>query len=490
MAFDTNFKTEYKGPLLIITSGGLYNDLATGEMTAIKPSQELRSAITDITMLEKTNISAWTTLAVARVLADRGFLDKTVADLKDVDRINMDFSQLSYFLSGKSTNYINVRSQKFFDIEKDPIKFNDAGVILHLTHGGLSHLANNFSTIFPKDGMVVSVADLILALTDDLSDRIFDGRDSHGGIVYLGSNHQIELNSYTVRKQLSEAILLYAKHLQESGKLTADDSRNLMTPGKLVDYLAKDVRRELFPEKDKPMPIDTEAPQLQIGFAGEHESEKPFAVLDGDIFFNVTAKDESRVTEIKMVAPNMAHSKDGFGPIEKNYIQDSTDIAKVCGKKDEFMAELEKRALKKENVICACFEASDVLGNTRQELGCFQRKSPKPVIKSPTNDSVLTSKSFLDGVKVQATITSGLDLLECSWAIYDRQSRQVERKIPLKGNGKLAGNSCTIDETIRGNSLSQGKYYLAVYAKDVAGRKSSDGRDVLGEGFINFRVAK
>ena len=63
--------------------------------------QELKSVITHIKMPEKTNINAWTTLAVARVLADRGFWDKSVAELKDVERINVDFSQVSYFLSGK-----------------------------------------------------------------------------------------------------------------------------------------------------------------------------------------------------------------------------------------------------------------------------------------------------------------------------------------------------------------------------------------------------
>ena len=107
---------------MLTTSGGLYRDLATGEMVAIKPSQELRSAITHIKMPEKTNINAWTTIAVARVMADRGFWDKSIIQLKEIDRINVDFAHISYFLTGKSTKFLDVRRQEFFDIEKDTSK--------------------------------------------------------------------------------------------------------------------------------------------------------------------------------------------------------------------------------------------------------------------------------------------------------------------------------------------------------------------------------
>lgn len=82
--FVLNLNTNYEGPLLLTAEGGLYRDLATGEKTALKPSQQLQSAITHIQMPEKTNINAWTTLAVARVVADRGYWDKSVAELKDI----------------------------------------------------------------------------------------------------------------------------------------------------------------------------------------------------------------------------------------------------------------------------------------------------------------------------------------------------------------------------------------------------------------------
>jgi hypothetical protein len=225
--FDLSFKTDYEGPLLLAASGGLFRDLVTGEMIALKPAQELSSAITHTKMPEKTNINAWTTLAVARVLADRGFWDKSVAELKDIDRINVDFSHVSYFLSGKSTNFINIRRQEFFDVEKDSFKPDDPKVTLHLAHGGLSQIASDFSVRLAEEGIVVSVLDLVSALAEDLSDRIFDGRNAKGSVVYVGNNHRINLSSYTMRKNLSDAIRLYSQRLQGLGKLSEEDKRYL-----------------------------------------------------------------------------------------------------------------------------------------------------------------------------------------------------------------------------------------------------------------------
>ena len=254
--FVLKLKTEYEGPLLLTTSGGLYRDLATGEMVAIKPSQELRSAITHIKMPEKTNINAWTTMAVARVMADRGFWDKSIIQLKDIDRINVDFAHISYFLTGKSTEFLNIRRQEFFDIEKDTLQVDEPRSTMHLAHGGLAQIAKEFSVRLAQKGVVISVMDLVVALIEDLSDRIFDGRNAAAASVYVGNNHHIRLDSYTMRRNLSEAIRVYSQHLQQQDKLKSDSKTELEKPGSLIDSVANETQPELFPEIEKPKPID------------------------------------------------------------------------------------------------------------------------------------------------------------------------------------------------------------------------------------------
>jgi hypothetical protein len=487
--FSLSFKTGFDGPLLLLAKGGTYRDLATGEVVALKPAQELTSAITHIKMPEKTNINAWTTLAVARVKADRGFWDKSIAELKDMDRINVDFTQMSYFLAGRSTQFINIRQQEFLDIEKDTFNLDEPKMTLHLAHGGLSQLAKNFSFMLVQDGIVVSIVDLVLALADDLSDRIFDGRNVTGNIVYVGNNHRINLDSYTMRKQLGEAILVYSKQLQEGGKIIEKD---IMAPGRLIDSLVKDTRPEFFLERDNLLPLDLEPPILDIKFAGDHTINDPFPVLDGEVYFNVIAHDDSVVTELKVIVPAL-ESQVGlgnFGPITINHTQDAKEIAKVCGKKDEFLTQLKEKNLKQENVICACFTATDMVKNTKRELACFQRSIPKALIEFPTNNVVLNTKSFANGVKAKAVITSGMPLTHCTWAIVDRNNTEAHRTRLPKGQGKINGNSCTINEALFPNIIPDGSYYFAIDAKDIGGRTLSDNTNIANENFSKFRVAK
>lgn len=218
-----------------------------------------------------------------------------------------------------------------------------------------------------EGGIIISVIDLVSALVDDLSDRIFDGRNVSGNIVYVGTNHRLNLDSYTMRKQLGEAILVYSKQLQGSGKLSSLDERDLMGPGRVIDSLVKDTRPELFLEKDKPLPLDLEPPQIEIKFAGDQAGEQQFSMLDGDVYFNVATHDDSKVTGLRLIAPTIV-SRDNvgsFGPIATDHIQDAKEIAKACGKKEEFVSQLKERNIKQENVICSCFEATDIVRNSK-----------------------------------------------------------------------------------------------------------------------------
>jgi hypothetical protein len=491
--YDLKFKTDYDGPLLLTASGGLYRDLVTGEKTALKPQQELKSAITHIKMPERTNINAWTTLAVARVLADRGFWDKRVAQLADIDRINVDFSHMSYFLSGKPTNFINIRRQEYFDVEQGFFEPEAPKVILHLAHGGLSQIANDFSSQLIKDGIVVSVLDLITALSDDLSDRVFDGKSASGNTVFIGDNHRINLSSYTMRKQLSEAILLYAQRLQGVGKLTDEGRRYLEAPGRMLEYISEDDQPELFPQSEEPKPIDKEPPELRIAFAYKHSVESAFAFLEGDVTFDVKVNDDTKVKSVRLLEPPMIEMRaaNKFGPIGVAQEPQAMIAAEACGKRRYLEKEIESRKLDEASLICACFEAKDIFNNARKELSCFQREGLKSTIDFPTDQTVLSGKSFAEGVTIKARVTSGMPIYECSWRIQDRLVGVFDDHGVLPhGNGLINDTTCTIEENLDGEKFFNGNYYLVLNAKDQGERILSKEQDGIYRAITNFQVFK
>lgn len=471
--FDLKIESDYDGPLLLVAKGGVYKDIATGETTSIKSEQELVSALTQIKIPEKTNINAWTTLAIARIMTNNGFWDKGVSDLKDEDRINVEFSQLSYFLSGNSNNVINIRRQDFFEVNKDVFKLNDPRVMLHLTHGGLSQLTKTYTEKLANEGDVITVVDLVAALSNDLSDRVFDGKNTHGEVVFVGSSRRKNLTSYTLRKDLSEAIYHYANKLYADRKITSDDILELKSPGKLIDSIAKDTRPELFSDTEAPLPIDIDIPEVDIRFAGKHKNERAFAMLDGDVFFKVSAKDNTGISRISLLAPKFEKidEEGSFGPISVEHQQNSMEIAIICDKRGEFQSELTMRRLKREDVFCACFEATDDAGNKKRELSCFQRERPRVSILSPQNNATLTRADLQQGIKLEAVVESGIAMTECFWSIYGQQSEVPK----LKGEGKILGTKCVIGEQISKDQLRNGDYSLAIQATDIGDRAPNSG---------------
>lgn len=483
-------KTDYDGPLLLVAKGGTYRDLATKETVALKPEQELTSAITHIKMPEKTNINAWTTLAVARVLADQGFWDKSIAELKEVDRINTDFSQISYFLTGKSQAFVNIRQNDFFDAEKDTFKPDDPRAVIHLANGGLSRLAQDFSKGLAEEGVVVSAVDLVSALSEDLTDRRFDGRNAKGEVVYVGQNRRVTLNSYTMRKYLSEAMLLYAHELKNMGKLTEDDKQYIEMPGSIIDSLTKETKPELFPEQDEPLPLDKEAPTIKVGFAFKHKEFQPFSYLVDDVTFDVQTFDETKVQKIRMISPREEGPQariNLFGPIFVNQLPQAMEAAAVCGKEKELTNELEKREIPLENVICACFEASDIFENTSRELGCFQRPLSKAMIEFPTSNTVLSTKSFKEEVRVKAKVVGSLPLKECRWKI-EPVGGVLEEGILPSGEGDINKTHCKIDSVIDPTKLFNGNYRLKIEALDMGGRHILEGAPDTYKDSVEFEV--
>jgi len=490
-SFNLKLKTDYDGPVLLTANGGLYRDLVRNETIALKPSQELKSVITHIKMPEKTNINAWTTLALARVQADRGFWDKSVAELKDIDRINVDFSHVSYFLSGKTPNYVNISRQEAFDIGKDGFKLEDPRVTLHLAHGGLSKLASDYSVRLSEDGVIIGVMDLVAALADDLSDRVFDGRNAAGNVVYVGNNRRVNLDSYTMRKRLSEAIVLYVDSLATAGKVTAEDKNSLEKPGKLVHAITWQTQPELFPQAEAPKPLDKEPPIVHVSFAGAHSHEQPFAYLDGDVIFAVEAEDDSFVAEIKMLEPkDNQNIGNKFGPIPPEQMPQARIAAQVCGKEAMLDEEIKRLQLNEVNVVCSCFEAKDLMGNAKKELSCFQRSELKATIEFPKVNTVLGARSLNEGVKVEATITGGLPIAECFWRIKPDLSDKIDEGILPGGSGSIDGTNCVIKSVLDGSKFFNGTYYLELTAKDINKRNLEDKSQDDRQSRVYFQVAK
>lgn len=494
--YQLNIETSYKGPVLLVSSGGLYRDLFTGETVALKPEQELKSAITHIDMPERSNINAWTTLAVSRVLADRGFWDSSVASLKDIDRINVDFAHVSYFLTGSSPKFVNIKRQDTFDADNGKFIPDEPSVVLHLANAGLSKIASDFSAKLSEEGIIVSTMDLVAALAEDLSDRVFDGRKADGTVVFIGKNNRINLNSYTMRKNLSEAILLYSQRLQRDGKMTEEDRTVLKNPGKIIDNISKFTQPELFPAEEKPKPIDETPPTLDIRFAKEHAGKMPFAFLSGPVFFDVQAYDDTKVEVIKMVEPKVdvvgIASVNSFGSIPVDKRPQAIIAAKECGKESDLKKELKDQGVEEANVICACFEAIDVFGNKARDLKCFQRSTPKALIEFPDDNTVLSAKSFFDGVTVKARVTSGLPIDSCTWKIRSRLIGEFADGVLPSGEGVINGTTCDIEDSLDGANLLNGNYYLVINASDAGDRAlgQNEKRDGIYQSVVSFQVFK
>lgn len=193
----------------------------------------------------------------------------------------------------------------------------------------------------------ISIPDLLLALSNDQTDRVFDGKNADGGIIHVGNSQRITFDSYMTRKHLAEAMIGYLNYLEELEKISKDIKEALKSSGHLVESIAADTRYELFFERDKSRPIDNDAPELNVAFANDFANQTPFAFLEGDVFFNVQAKDKSFVSHVKMLSPNLSdRSSSGiFGPITIDSFHDSLQVAQACGKKDAFLAELKVKRL-------------------------------------------------------------------------------------------------------------------------------------------------
>ncbi|MCA9509023.1 MAG: hypothetical protein KC505_11430, partial [Myxococcales bacterium] len=466
-SFELKVKTNYRGPVLLKASEGFYEDLVTKEKVYLKPKQELKSLIEEISVPEPSNINAWTTLAVARVKAKSGFWDPKIRRLSEADRINEDFHQISKLLAGKSVKYINFKRLKSIYNADETVETDKQRELLFLTHGGFSQLAKNYSD--QLEGYPVTILDVIEALENDLTDRIFNGRSLSGGVIQLGNVQRLGLSSQTMRKHFAEAVIVFMRKTEnEKIRLQSDAYRQFA-----VD-IASGEMPELFPESEKPRPIDTTPPEITVSFeSGEVAKEEPFALMEGAVSFRVKAEDDTKLEKIKVFSPGISFSEENgiLGPVDVNYTQNSEEVAKVCKKQVEFAEQLELRGLSEQHVVCACFEANDIFDNKQRTLSCFQRGELKASIEFPKENRILTSKDFSDGVSIKAQVTSGVTIDVCDWKIMN-ESQMVQEDV-LEGSGSIESNGCIIEVPLFRENFSNGIYHFVVHARDIYGRELS-----------------
>ena len=473
--FNLAIKNNYQGPLLLVASGGSYRDLMTEEIVFIKPEQELRSVTNDVTTQENNHINAWTTLAVARVQATKGFWDSSVAKLDDKNRIDVDFSHISSFLKVASPNSINIRRQGLLDINNEPIHLDDPRTALFLTQAGLSQLANKYQRL-TGIGTTITIIHVVDALAQDMSDRLFDGKNAQGERVFVDPSHMVNLSSYTLRKELAEAIFHYGKRLKDKGKLSQNDLVELTSSGRLLNLIAEDARPEFFPEAERPLPIDITAPNIRVSFTGKYAQERQFSILDGDVYMKAIIEEDSSAVEIAVIAPEIPKTteENTYGPISNQHKQNAIEAAIACNQRKEFEAMLQQTSSRQEDAFCACFEARDVSGNVEQELSCFLRARPIAQISAPMNQAVLLRQHLVNGLHIRGMARSGAALSTCYWAIYGYASSMVTDALLLRGEGNIIGTQCQIDHYADVNQLTNGRYLLVIRAEDNASRKLDD----------------
>ncbi len=153
------------------------------------------------------------------------------------------------------------------------------------------------------------------------------------------------------------------------------------------------------------------------------------------------------------------------------------------------MKSLQERQLNPNDVVCACFEASDVFGNSQRNLSCFQREAPKAEINFPTANHLITSKDFSNGISIKAKVKSGVALSNCNWKIVNSSQIETEPSQGLKGEGTIDSNICSIDAPLSQDKFSNGSYFFIIYAKDLYGREISFAKFKDDKNVIPFDVA-
>lgn len=471
--YGISFESSYEGPILLEATGGHYRDLISHEDSVLDSSKPLLSAIPHTDLISATNINAWTTIAMARVFATKGFWNSRVKDLEPKLRIEEDFAAISHFLS-KEGLYVNIAKTppitEFNSLNKS------APFRLYLAHGGLAVLVKRANEEAKQKTAPITLIDLVQALSNDMENRKFDGKDSFDNRIRFSRLSEKYLSSYTLRNELISAI---------SDFIYGDDVLNQPETKPIVLEIQRSMFKEiagykgpeLFSEYDFVEPIEKKKPLLSIEFLGQHKNEIYFPMFKGRVKVSIKGSDESGISGIELLEPPVGAIKNGAQiELDQELLPQSSAALKACKDLDSTLIP-EGIVNDKRPAICVCAKAVDVFLNETLGLQCFEREKPKFEVKSPAADTIINVKELYQEVKLFGGASSGYPIKECSWEIGWIKDKTLNPNFILpSGQGHIDGTTCTIEHQLTQENMPlDGHFQLKVRIVDAAGQVFEEG---------------
>lgn len=473
--YEFSFEAAYEGPILLEAQGGHYRDLMSSEDVVMDKAFPLSSAIPHTEVISRTNINAWSTMAVARVTAQKGFWDSRTKDLSDKKRIEEDFAALSHFLS-KEWMFVNIAKTPPLS-SLDRIEEDSAPLRLYQSHGGLTWMVNEANRLAINKSAPLKLYELISALAKDMGDRQFNGLGANEQRIPLSEGSEKFLDAYTLRDGLSLGVAMFtAKHLK--ALFLSQKGGFLKGPGSLFRTLASMKAPELFAERDYANGVEYVRPKITIKI--DNKSNKKgsgdYPVYRGAVPFSVEAFDSSAIAKIEVLEPPIGVIENGeFLEIADGQLPQWERAFDACSS----IVDARKRkgmAYVNENPICICAKAEDAFANENYALECFSRSKPVIEYKYPTADHIINYTELWQGVEMVATASSGYDLTECIWEIGWRRERDVIKGFNLpKGNGVIEGKTCVVHHSLNDKNMPNGLFDLKMLVRDKAGQMYEEG---------------
>lgn len=471
--YEISFESSYEGPILLEATGGHYRDLLSHEDSVLDSSKPLLSAIPHTNLISATNINAWTTIAIARVFATQGFWNSRIKDLEPKLRIEEDFAAISHFLSKEGL---------YVDIAKTPpmTEFNSLNrsgpFRLHLAHGGLAVLVKRANEEAKQKSTPITVLDLVQALSNDMENRKFDGKDSLDNRIRFSKLSEKYLSGYTLRNELASAI---SDFIHSDDVLNQHEIKTMVleVQRSMLNEIAAYKGPELFSESDFVEPIEKKKPSLSIEFIGQHEKEIYFPVFKGQVKVSVKATDDSGISELELLEPPLGRIKNGERiELDQNLLPQASAALEACNDLDPTL--IPKGLVgDKRPAICICVRAVDVFLNESLALQCFEREKLKFEAKSPAVDTIINVKELYQEVKLFGVASSGYPITECSWEIGWVKDKVLDPKFVLPaGQGRIDGTMCSIEHQLTQENMPlDGHFQLKVRIVDAAGQVFEEG---------------
>ena len=223
--------TRHQGPVLTELSGGLFINPVTKLEIKLSNEAILTAPMAGLGAENKININIWTTLATARAAGT----NKSPESFKEA--ISKSLALMSEHFGFEITN------SKSCDIFSEECRARPDDLLFTLSHLGLHQLAESRS---------VSPLQLILVLTEDISDGILDGKKGDQ-IIYWDKEKEASSNSFLLRKDLAWGIHHFVqKQTPEFFKTVLSGKRGRAG---FYEKISLDKNTDIFSDKTPPEPF-------------------------------------------------------------------------------------------------------------------------------------------------------------------------------------------------------------------------------------------